>query len=56
VARKQLFGGCILFLMALGFQFFPDQFTGGGDRLVTWAVLLTGAVIVWCLPSEPDKK
>jgi hypothetical protein len=26
-----------------------------GDHLVAGAVLLTGAVIVWCLPSEPDK-
>ncbi len=27
-----------------------------GDHLVAGAALLTGAVIVWCLPSEPAKE
>ena len=27
-----------------------------GERLIAWAILLTGGCIVWYLPYEPDKK
>ena len=26
-----------------------------GDHLVAGALMLTAAIIVWCMPSEPDK-
>jgi hypothetical protein len=57
--------GLLLIVMAFALHRYGAQsaligFTGEevseGERLITWAILLTGGCIVWCLPSEPDKK
>jgi hypothetical protein len=45
--------------LALLVQHVADLRTGSnfhGDHLVAGALMLTLAVIVWCLPSEPNKE
>ncbi len=56
VANKRTFA-LILLIIAFSAVAFPDYiFASGtisyGDRMIVWAILVVGSVIVWTMPSK----